>query len=164
MIYFIADTHFGHKNIIEFCKRPFANVEEMDNKIISLWNKTVGDGDEIIHLGDFSYRISPEDTKAIFQSLRGKISLLMGNHDRRHGVEYWKDIGFDKVYETPIVLDNKLLLSHEQLIDKRYLNVHGHSHENKVKRSLRNLAMCVSVEQINYRPISIVDIFTKYKL
>jgi calcineurin-like phosphoesterase family protein len=164
LIYFIADTHFGHKNIIRFCDRPFNTVKEMDNEMISLWNKTVNDGDEIIHLGDFSYRTSPEDTKSIFQSLRGKISLLMGNHDRKYGIDYWKDIGFDRVYDSPIVLDNKLLLSHKQLIDKRYLNVHGHSHENKVKKALRNYALCVSVEQINYRPISIVDILNKYKL
>lgn len=39
--FFIADTNFGHKNIIEYENRPFNNTEEMDNAIIENWNKTV---------------------------------------------------------------------------------------------------------------------------
>ena len=30
MIYFTADTHFGHENVIRFCGRPYATAAEMD--------------------------------------------------------------------------------------------------------------------------------------
>ena len=30
MIYFIADTHFGHENVIWMCERPYANIDEMN--------------------------------------------------------------------------------------------------------------------------------------
>ena len=33
MIYFTADTHFNHSNIINLCGRPFANLEQMNNKL-----------------------------------------------------------------------------------------------------------------------------------
>lgn len=28
--YYISDCHFGHENVIQFDKRPFASAEEMD--------------------------------------------------------------------------------------------------------------------------------------
>ena len=33
-VWFTSDTHFGHAKIIEYCDRPFANVQEKE-----LWLK-----------------------------------------------------------------------------------------------------------------------------
>ena len=34
MVYYTADLHLGHANVIRFDKRPFASVEEMDQTLI----------------------------------------------------------------------------------------------------------------------------------
>ena len=34
MIYYIADMHFGHTNVIRFDDRPFADTEQMDEVLI----------------------------------------------------------------------------------------------------------------------------------
>ena len=91
-IYVISDTHFGHKNIIEYCNRPFKSVEEMDLHMITQWNKTVTDNDIIIHLGDFAFGTS-EEIRNYASQLNGKKILVQGNHDRK-GVGFFEGCGF----------------------------------------------------------------------
>lgn len=79
-IHFAADTHFGHKNIIHHANRPFADVEEMDEGLISVWNAKVGPRDEVWFLGDFSFHKAPQ-TETIFSRLNGTKHLVVGNHD-----------------------------------------------------------------------------------
>lgn len=52
MIYFTADTHFGHCNVIRFCDGPFASAEEMDEAMIQNWNERVTGNDTVYILGD----------------------------------------------------------------------------------------------------------------
>ena len=54
-IWFTSDTHFFHNNIIDYCKRPFVNAEEMNEYIIKQWNSVVKPQDEVYHLGDFAF-------------------------------------------------------------------------------------------------------------
>ena len=81
MIWFTADTHFGHKNIIEYVQRPFSGVEDMDAVLIDNWNKRVGLNDEVYHLGDVGL-CSPNRLKSILHQLNGKIYLIRGNHEK----------------------------------------------------------------------------------
>ena len=96
-VFFTADTHFGHKNVIAFCKRPYTNVEEMDEDLILKWNETVGVEDVIYHLGDFAF-MDKIRTAATIQRLNGRKVLLMGNHDKRSRAFYLES-GFAFVYK-----------------------------------------------------------------
>lgn len=42
MLFFTADTHFGHANILKLCGRPFETIEEMNETMIGKWNERVG--------------------------------------------------------------------------------------------------------------------------
>lgn len=79
-VWFTADTHIGHRNIIRYCKRPFASVEEMNETLINNWNRVVGKDDIIFHLGDFSIGGAAEWT-SLLDRLNGRIYLVVGNHD-----------------------------------------------------------------------------------
>lgn len=51
-VWFTSDLHFGHKNIIKYCNRPFIDTFAMDNWLISSWNEVVQDNDIVFILGD----------------------------------------------------------------------------------------------------------------
>ena len=79
MIYFTADLHLGHENIIHHCSRPFRTVEEMDRALIDAWNKRVGPEDTVYILGDLMF--SCKDPAGYLRQLAGKKHLILGNHD-----------------------------------------------------------------------------------
>ncbi len=80
-VFFSADSHFGHANIICHCKRPFLSVDEMDAALIANWNSLVQPSDDVWHLGDFAFG-GPEVAAGYLKRLRGRKHLIWGNHDR----------------------------------------------------------------------------------
>lgn len=55
MNYYIADTHFGHNNILHIDRRPFADIYQMEETMVMLWNATVRKKDTVYILGDFCF-------------------------------------------------------------------------------------------------------------
>ena len=62
MIFYTSDLHLGHANVIRFDKRPFADVEEMDQYIITRWNNRVSEDDTVYILGDICHRNSRDSS------------------------------------------------------------------------------------------------------
>ena len=83
--YFTSDTHFGHENIIKYCKRPFTSVEEHDATLIKNWNDVVPEDGIVFHLGDVAFG-NPNRVNEILSQLNGTIYLIIGNHDWRRVV------------------------------------------------------------------------------
>ena len=79
-VFFTADMHFGHENVIKFDKRPFETVEEMDAELIRRWNAKVGKGDLVYVLGDMIWKTRNNDADTLIRSLNGQIILIKGNH------------------------------------------------------------------------------------
>lgn len=82
MIYFTSDPHYYHENVIKFCGRPFANANEMNEKMIQEWNSIVTPDDTVYCLGDFSLAFRP--VEVITPRLMGTKHLVPGNHDFCH--------------------------------------------------------------------------------
>lgn len=153
--FFIADTHFGHKRIIAYEKRPFATVEEMNQTMIENWNRVVGEEDRVFVLGDFSL-LPLEETKEICQALHGEKILVMGNHDTATAQEYLA-CGFAQASPYPLILEEFWMLSHEPLYvntNMPYANLFGHVHGNPAYADVSPQSFCVSAERIGYTPIS----------
>lgn len=157
--WFIADPHFGHKNIIAYENRPYGSVAEMDEDIIDKWNSVVSKHDKIYILGDLSFYDNSR-TAQIVAKLKGKKYLILGNHDKKN-VQVYYNMGFHRVYDHPIILDDFWMLSHKPLYTNTnmpYANIFGHVHGNKAYTNYSLQSFCVSVERINYTPISLEQI------
>lgn len=155
-VWFTSDTHFGHANIIKYCNRPFASVDEMNEEIIKRWNSVVGANDLVWHLGDFALG-GYKNVLDIVPQLNGKINLVMGNHDIRHISEYYK-AGFHRVYDKPVIINEFFVLSHEPLSwitdGSVYANIYGHVHNMEMYNTVTKNTLCACVERWNYTPIS----------
>lgn len=82
-IFFTSDHHFGHRNILNFCHRPFENEKHMAEELVRLWNETVGVDDYVFSLGDFSWWTDRHSVKKIVNKLNGKKYFIPGNHCTR---------------------------------------------------------------------------------
>ena len=78
--FFISDLHIGHANVIRFDQRPFADLSEMHEAIVSNWNRVVTGNDTVYILGDFVWA---KDSEWPFYvaPLAGNKVLIRGNHD-----------------------------------------------------------------------------------
>ena len=176
MIWFTADSHHGHSNIIKYTGRPYTCAEHMDQDLIHKWNSVVGEHETIYHLGDFCLG-GEKDADRIFNQLNGVIHVLYNpqHHDRRwlppcldslH--RYTSRSGYRVKFELPqLTLEipeygdrQALVLSHWPMYrwDRSHYgswHVFGHCH-GKLKLDLR--AMDVGVDCNNYTPVSLEEV------
>jgi len=99
-IWFTSDHHFGHANVIKYCRRPFESLHHMHRVLIDKWNAVVADGDVVYHLGDFAMG-DPALWFQYCQALHGTKILIRGNHDR--GVGRMRAVGFAEVYNNVVI-------------------------------------------------------------
>ena len=137
-VWLYSDTHFGDSD----CKLMDPNWPEPDEQIKRI-NSKVGRKDTLILLGDVG-------NIEYAAKLRGYKVLICGNHDI--GYSKYEDI-FDEVYSGPLMIGEKLILSHEPLFDVNWaFNIHGHVHSGGNTVS-GHLNVCSNV--IGYTPISL---------
>lgn len=140
-IWFYSDPHFGDQQMQEI--RHISDEEQ-----IKRINCKVGKCDVLVILGDVG-----DPTLMLKLHARKKI-LIMGNHDA--GKTNYQPY-FDEIYEGALMINSKIILSHEpiQHLPTWLFNIHGHDHSNWFTGS-RHLNVCA--EHINYTPVSFTSI------
>lgn len=149
-IWFVADTHFSHKNILRFKNKRIEvfnlntddeNVlEQHDLELIKMWNSVIQKRDTVYILGDFSFA-SAEKTQKILEKLHGKKHLIIGNHDKAckslynyfESVGQIKEVTFKKTVFPFLDENMHCVLSHFPMMawNRRMhgsVMIHGHTH------------------------------------
>lgn len=157
-LWVIADTHFGHDNIVRLAHRPFA-PDEQDEVMLGRWREVVGPDDPILHLGDVAVA-SRQGIWSLIHGLPGRPKwLVRGNHDRDHRMPSILAAGFTVIRPPSFLYRGWLVECTHQPIPARdlaargrILNVHGHVHDN-VEQAPDRRHVNVCVERTDYRPV-----------
>jgi calcineurin-like phosphoesterase family protein len=161
-VFFTADLHLGHNNVIKYSNRPFKDSDDMDEKLIKAWNEVVPPNGIVFHAGDFSFH-GGQHTAQLLSQLNGNVYLSLGNHDK---LKYVHNAGFEAIadrFEIDVTHlddepDQRIIIDHYALLtwNKQHYKswmLHGHSHGSLSETNLA-LRMDVGVDTHDYKPYS----------
>ena len=167
MYYFIADTHFGHNNIIKMCNRPFDSIEAMNEALISAWNERVTGNDTVFILGDLFFRCA--NPEPILQQLKGKKRLIIGNHDSSWMNKVDLSRYFVSVDSFLEITDGvrAITLCHYPLLTWKHklrsYMIHGHIHNDTASdyfplMAIRERVLNAGVDINGFRPVTFEEL------
>ena len=140
-VFLYSDPHFNDADCL-LMNPNWPSPEEQIKRI----NQKVHKNDTLIILGDIG------DESYIKQlKVENKI-LIMGNHDKGK-INYTFHNLFDEVYEGPLFIAGKLLLSHEPVPLPFAVNIHGHCHNGVFKESDKDYNVASDV--IDWTPVNL---------
>lgn len=172
-IFFSSDFHFGHKKPYDTFLRPdgkflrheFANADEGDEAMIDRHNAVVKDQDRVYMVGDIVFH--KRDLYKVGR-MKGRKVLIKGNHDLLDAsdyLNYFDDIRGVHQFSGMVITHIPI---HPESLARWGFNVHGHLHYNQVMMNShydpesRKIPdpryFNVSVERINYTPISLEEV------
>ena len=174
MDFVTADLHFGHSRIIEYQNRPFANVSQMDERMVLNWNEIVSNRDRVFVVGDLALakHITPWTCQ-----LNGSVYVIPGSHDwawlsimrdgdgvipftRAGPITILPLIHMEKINKTYIVFCHYAMRSWPRSVHKSIL-LHGHSH-NKLDPMHNSLD--IGVDGNRFYPWNIHEAVTAARL
>lgn len=162
MIWFTADEHYYHHNMLLFRhngSRKFRATDEMHKVLKQKHNEVVAPTDLVYHLGDFAYgpgAKSWQQIESLLKVLNGTHILVLGNHDHIKTFDY-VEAGFQSVHTS--LQFEEFLLIHDPAVagvlpDLKV--IHGHTHGLGLR--LHPNTYSVSVEMHDMYPVSLDQI------
>lgn len=189
-VFFIADLHICHKNILHHSKERISamglkdntDIDGHDEYIIKLFHNQVKRGDHVYILGDFILS-NQETSKKIIQRIKSKgckLHLIIGNHDKSterfyndfESIEYIKVANFKKTAFPFIEEDNfQIVMCHYPM--KSWFNkcrgslmMSGHTHWNSPwEMDSDDLSLNVGFDNpmCNYQLFTLEQVYKYYK-
>lgn len=151
-IFFTADHHFDHANVISHCDRPFDNVNHMNEELVKRWNETVPSKGLTYIVGDFAWK---NHLHWLYQ-LNGKKILIVGNHDKMSQKILNQ---FTETHHLRTIQINRqsIILCHYRLSVwpgkyRGQWHLYGHSHGRAIEHD-DTQACDVGVDIWDYKPV-----------
>lgn len=173
-IFFISDTHWGHANVIKYSNRPFADANEMNEKMLAEWNNIVKPQDIVYHLGDVAF-MPFDKLKSYLWKCNGTIHMIRGNHDkmidqnRTEILKQGKIASIRDYYELRLPGIPMIVMLHYgmRVWNKSHygsIHLYGHSHGNLPPHG-KSVDVGVDCKEITseYRPIYLDEILSYMK-
>lgn len=154
--FFTSDEHYAHKNVIEYCKRPFQNLHEMDRILIENHNSVVTEKDTVVHLGDFTLK-NKTFAQSIIEQLKGNHIFIMGSHDK------WLDNNeyiFRRRFNDKLVVGCHYAMRVWEESHYNSIQLYGHSHGTLPPQGNQ---MDVGVDCNDFKPVALDFILDKFK-
>lgn len=138
-VWFTSDTHYGHSKIIDYCGRPFNDVQHMREGLILAWNKKVHPRDLVYVVGDFALYLRKREVEDVLRELHGDKVLVKGNHDHRdtYRAKGWQDVTDWTHVRLPVIGKQALVIHDPHGLHRlpfmpiQTVIVHGHTHGGK---------------------------------
>jgi calcineurin-like phosphoesterase family protein len=157
-IWFTADAHFFHSKILEYAKRPFKDIIEMNETILKNYNSAISDNDIVFFLGDLAF--GEENALSTLRQMKGTIHFIIGNHDRKYiniikrRCESVNDLLDIEIDDQPITLCHYAMrVWHKSHFDS--FMFYGHSHARLPPLGKQ---WDVGVDNNDFEPLSFDDI------
>jgi calcineurin-like phosphoesterase family protein len=157
MDWFTADWHFLHDKIIEYCDRPFKNINKMQRYIIKRVNEHVdAENDTLYVIGDITLKNSmyKYNIENLVSQMKCEKIFILGNHDKMNAFHY-VDMGFKSVHTYLYLPEREYHLVHDpsacqDIENKKW--VCGHVHN--LFTQLHGRVINVGVDVWGFRPVS----------
>jgi calcineurin-like phosphoesterase family protein len=179
--WFSSDLHLCHPNVIQYCNRPFSNIQEMEQTIITNFNKVIKKDDILYLLGDICLGKKENWVNFLNSLVCTNIIIIQGNHDATSKIP--KDLVLAifevarlKMYGKVFMLShypyragfwrtifkrlNPAVREKRRPIDNGLWLLHGHTHGKTKLCDYHPRMLNVGVDANNFYPISGGDIIS----
>ena len=145
-VYIFSDPHFNDADCKLMDKDWISSDEQLE-----ILNKVAHKNDTLVILGDVG-------DLEVAKKIKAYKVLIKGNHDDK-AKRLYLDV-FDEVYDGPLMIADKILLSHEPIDGLDFVfNFHGHDHANWHGND--NTHMNLATNVIGYKPVSLGKLIKK---